>query len=102
MQHPGLTSPVHLTTLHHKPAPRRDLARSAKSRLCCIPHEEPHVNRSQRELRRTGMLADRGSPRCPTCNTILRFFIFSHARTTETCTCGYFAYMQRREMLTDA
>ena len=48
------------------------------------------------------MLADRGSPRCPTCNTILRFGTDRHGRTTETCTCGYFAYMQRREMLTDA
>lgn len=54
------------------------------------------MNRSNRELGRTGMVSDGGAPRCPACGLRLRFGTDRQGRATETCTCGYHAYVQTR------
>lgn len=54
------------------------------------------MNRSGRELGRTGMLADAGAPRCAECHKPLHFGTDRQGRTTESCSCGYSGYVKTR------
>ena len=53
------------------------------------------MNRSGRELGR-GLVTDGGPPRCLGCNLHLQFGTDREGRTTESCTCGYRAYLRTR------
>ena len=59
------------------------------------------MNRSNRELGRAGMAPDAGAPRCPDCHQPLRFGTDRNGRTTESCLCGYHAYLETRRGATD-
>lgn len=52
------------------------------------------MNRSQSELGRAGMLTDGGPPFCQGCGQRLHFNIDRSGRTTESCTCGYRAFVK--------
>jgi hypothetical protein len=54
------------------------------------------VNRSGRELGRTGMLSDAGAPRCAVCGHPLHFGSDRQGRTIEFCDCGYSGYVKTR------
>ena len=49
-----------------------------------------------RALARTGLVTDGGPPRCPQCAGRLAFGTDRLGRTTESCGCGYRAYVQVR------
>ena len=53
------------------------------------------MNRSGRELGR-GLVTDGGPPRCLGCNLHLQFGTDREGRTTESCSCGYRAFLQTR------
>src|SRR5882762_2181286 len=57
-------------------------------------HLPVQVNRA---LARTGLVKDGGPPRCPHCTQRLAFGSDRLGRTTESCGCGYEAYVQVRE-----
>src|SRR3989454_12800653 len=57
-------------------------------------HLPVQVNRA---LARTGLVKDGGPPRCPQCAGRLAFGTDRLGRTTESCRCGYGAYVQVRE-----
>src|SRR2546425_1796506 len=57
-------------------------------------HLPVQVNRA---LARTGLVKDGGPPRCPQCTRRLAFGTDRLGRTTESCGCGYRAYVQVRE-----
>src|SRR2546422_11385251 len=56
-------------------------------------HLPVQVNRA---LARTGLVKDGGPPRCPQCAQRLAFGSDRLGRTTESCGCGYRAYVQVR------
>lgn len=47
------------------------------------------------------MAPDAGAPRCPDCHQPLRFGTDRNGRTTESCLCGYHAYLETRRGATD-
>jgi len=59
------------------------------------------VNNSRLQLARSGLLADGGAPRCPTCRTRLSFTTDRQGRVLEACPCGYRAYVLTRRGLPD-
>ena len=52
------------------------------------------MNRSQSELGRAGLVTDGGPPFCQGCGQRLRFGTDRSGRTTESCTCGYRAFVR--------
>jgi len=56
-------------------------------------HLPVQVNRA---LARTSLVKDGGPPRCPQCAQRLAFGTDRLGRTTESCGCGYRAYVQVR------
>jgi hypothetical protein len=54
------------------------------------------VNRSHVALSHAGLQSDGGAPRCPACARLLQFGTDRAGRTTESCPCGYEAYVRRR------
>jgi hypothetical protein len=50
-----------------------------------------------RALARTGFVTDGGPPRCPDCAQRLAFGTDRLGRTTESCRCGYRAYVLVRD-----
>jgi len=57
------------------------------------------VNNSRLQLARSGLLADGGAPRCPTCRIRLSFTTDRQGRVLEACRCGYRAYVPTRRSL---
>ena len=57
------------------------------------------MNNSRLQLARSGLLADGGAPRCPTCRTRLSFTTDRQGRVLEGCPCGYRAYVLTRRGL---
>jgi hypothetical protein len=54
------------------------------------------VNRSRLKLERAGMVSDGGPPRCRECDLRLQFGSDRDGRATESCACGYRAYVKTR------
>ncbi len=62
-----------------------------------LPNTAHHVPvQVNRALARTGLVKDGGPPRCPQCAQRLAFGTDRLGRTTESCGCGYRAYVQVR------
>ena len=59
------------------------------------------MNNSRLQLARSGLLADGGAPRCPTCRTRLSFTTDRQGRVLEACPCGYRAYVLTRRSLAE-
>ncbi len=59
------------------------------------------MNRSRLKLERAGMVSDGGPPRCRGCGQRLQFGTDRNGRTTESCVCGYYAYVKMRYGLVD-
>lgn len=60
-------------------------------------HRPPaQVNRSRLILDRAGMVPDGGPPRCRGCGLRLQFGTDRDGRATESCVCGYYAYVKTR------
>src|SRR5207253_4836436 len=107
-------------------APEHDVPRPARERSLCACHDRgqdaalpdprargrsshprgvplrPHSRayhlpvQVNRALARTGLVKDGGPPRCPQCAQRLAFGTDRLGRTTESCGCGYRAYVQVR------
>lgn len=60
------------------------------------------MNNSRLQLARSGLLADGGAPRCPTCRTRLSFTTDRQGRVLEACPCGYKEYVQTRRSVEPA
>lgn len=55
------------------------------------------MNNSRLQVERSGLVADGGAPRCPTCRIRLSFVTDQDGRVMETCRrCGYRAYVVTR------
>jgi hypothetical protein len=54
------------------------------------------VNNSRLQVERSGLVADGGAPRCPTCHIRLSFITDRQGRVLEACACGYRAYVVTR------